>query len=218
MPNPAVDSLRAELDRHQLTLPDDQIQRLQQYCRLVWDWNQKLNLTRHTDYQRFVARDLVDCLQLSALLGQGEAVLDIGSGGGVPGVVLAVLRPDLRITLSESVGKRAAVLDDIVSQLRLDVVVAPQRAERVLDEQRFDTLTARAVGPLWKMLKWLAPHWDSIGRLLAIKGPRWVEERGEARHRGYLKPLELRRAAVYPLAGTASQSVILQIRPKGRQA
>jgi 16S rRNA (guanine527-N7)-methyltransferase len=216
MTNSAVDSLPAVLERYQLSLTEGQITCLERYCRLLWDWNQKLNLTRHTDFERFVTRDLVDCLQLARLLAEGEAVLDVGSGGGVPGVVLCVLRPDLRMTLAESVKKKAAVLEEIVVQLGLPAAVCPERAEHLLGERTFDTLVARAAGPLWKMLRWFAPHWNSIGRLLVIKGPRWVEERGEARHRGLLAPLELRRVAAYPLIGTNSESVILQIWPKGR--
>ena len=62
-----------------------------------------------------------------------------------------------------------------------------------------------------KSCKWFEPYWASIGRLLLIKGPKWVDERAEARERGLLKQLELRRAAVYPLEGTHAESVILQL-------
>ena len=212
--NMTYDTLNKALDRHQLQLTDHQIEQLERYCALLWEWNEKLNLTRHTDYDRFVSRDVVDALELAKHLELGERVLDIGTGGGVPGVLLAVLRDDLEISLSESVGKKAHALQDIVARLELDVPVLADRAEHVLQDLTFDTLTARAVGPLWKILKWLAPHWSHFHRLLAIKGPRWIEERGEARHRGLLKNLELRRVADYPLAGTSSQSVIVQIRPK----
>jgi len=84
----------------------------------------------------------------------------------------------------------------------------------VLEDFRFDAVVARAVGSLRKVLTWLAPHWASIGRLLLIKGPQWVAERGEARHYGLMHKLELRRAAHYPMSGRDSESVILEIRPK----
>ena len=60
-------------------------------------------------------------------------------------------------------------------------------------------LVARAVAPLAKLLFWLAPHWDAFDELLLVKGRSWVDERGEARHRGLLKNLELRKAAVYAM-------------------
>jgi 16S rRNA (guanine527-N7)-methyltransferase len=69
-----------------------------------------------------------------------------------------------------------------------------------------------------KILRWLAPHWDSFDRLLLIKGPAWVEERQEARHEGLFRNLELRKLADYPLAGTESESVVLSIRPKDQFA
>jgi 16S rRNA G527 N7-methylase RsmG len=68
---------------------------LDNYRRQLWAWNERLNLTRHTTLEKFVSRDVVDSHQLSNLLQRGERVLDVGTGGGVPGVVLAILRPDL---------------------------------------------------------------------------------------------------------------------------
>ncbi|MCO6455245.1 MAG: 16S rRNA (guanine(527)-N(7))-methyltransferase RsmG [Pirellulaceae bacterium] len=214
--SPAADTLPAALRRHGLELPADQIAQLERYCRLLWDWNRQLNLTRHTDFDKFVGRDLVDSLQLAAWLGQGEEVLDLGSGGGVPGIVLAIVRPDLDVALCESVEKKARVLNDLVRQLDLPVAVHHVRVEELLEDLRFDAVVARAVGPLWKICHWLQPHWDSVGRVLLVKGPAWVEERNEARHRGLLRLVELRRVASYPLVGTSSQSVILKLWRKGR--
>jgi 16S rRNA (guanine527-N7)-methyltransferase len=216
MPEPESPTLLDAVKRYDLDLPMAQVDALDRYCQVLWDWNRKLNLTRHTDYDKFVSRDLLDSLELSKLLESGERILDVGSGGGVPGIVLAVLRPDLQVELCESVAKKSAALESIVGELDLRAAIHHIRAEEVLEDSRFDTLTARAVGPLWKILKWFEPHWMSIGRLLLIKGPKWTEERGEARHRGYLNNLEMRRAATYPLAGTTSESVILKIWRKGR--
>jgi len=92
--------------------------------------------------------------------------------------------------------------------------VYPSRAEDILTGLCFDVVTTRAVGSLAKMLKWLEPHWDSIGRLLAFKGPRWVEERGEARHLGFFNKLQLRQAVQYDMPGNDAKSVILKIWPK----
>jgi len=82
-------------------------------------------------------------------------------------------------------------LEEIVRGLELPTPIYACRAEHLLGDFRFDAVVARAVGPLWKMLKWFEPHWLYIGRLLAIKGPKWPEERGEARHRGYMGKLNL---------------------------
>jgi 16S rRNA (guanine527-N7)-methyltransferase len=89
------------------------------------------------------------------------------------------------------------------------------RAEELLALRTFDVLVARAVAPLAKVLTWLAPHWDAFDELLLVKGRSWIDERGEARHRGLLKRLALRKAAAYPMpvddAGEPGESVILRI-------
>lgn len=203
--------LAAAMARHEIELPDDQIERLALYCRALWDWNTKLNLTRHTDYEKFVGRDLVDSLLFARQLAECEKVLDVGTGGGVPGVVLAILRPDLDVSVCDSVGKKARAVADIVAQLDLCVPVYAQNVQLVLEQWRGDTLVARAVARLQKILTWLKPHWGSFHRLLVLKGPAWVAERGEARHRGSLKGMCLRKLATSPLAGTESESVLLQI-------
>ncbi len=202
----------AALEKYQLTLPAEQIRLLQRYAEIVWEWNEKINLTRHTTWDLFVGRDLVDSVHLAGLLNPGEQVLDLGSGGGVPGIPMAILRPDVKVSLAESVGKRAKVLDEMVSELGLMVAVYAARGEEILEDFRFDTVTARAVGSLQKMCTWLKPHFEDIDRALLLKGPRWIEERGEARHLGGLKGLSLRKRASYPIPGGEGESVILEIR------
>jgi 16S rRNA (guanine527-N7)-methyltransferase len=203
--------LTAAIARHKIELPDEQVERLARYCHALWDWNTKLNLTRHTDYEKFVGRDLVDSLMFAEQLAECEKVLDLGTGGGVPGVVLAILRPDLDVSLCDSVGKKARAVADIVAQLGLCIPVYAENVQLVLEQWRGDTLVARAVARLHKILTWLKPHWGSFNRLLVLKGPAWVEERGEARHRGTLKGLCLRKLATSPLTGAESESVLLQI-------
>jgi 16S rRNA (guanine527-N7)-methyltransferase len=216
--NPPDDTLAAALARHHIELPEPQTTLLDQYRALAWEWNEKINLTRHTDCEKFVGRDVVDSLAFAEFLSQGEKVLDVGSGGGVPGVILAVVRPDLEMTLSDSVGKKAKVLDDIVARLGLKTPVFHGPAQEALAKNRFDTLTVRAVAPLKKLLEWFKPHWEAFDRLLVLKGPAWVEERGEARHFGLMKTLALRKLKCYPMPGTESESVLLSIglRPKAK--
>ena len=210
-------NLAAVAAAHHIDLPADQVARLERYCHLLWQWNTRLNLTRHTDYEKFVTRDLVDSLAFSRFLGRGEKVLDVGTGGGVPGVVLAVVRPDLSVTLCESVGKRATAVVDILQQLPLDLPMLHGRAEDVLvGPWRFHTLVVRAVARLERLLRWFRPHWQAFDRMLVLKGPAWVEERGEARHHGLLRDLALRKLTSYPLAGSDSESVLLQICPRDR--
>ena len=213
-----TDTLREALDRHKtelgLELDDEQIELLDRYCRALWSWNEKLNLTRHTDYEKFVTRDVVDSLALEPFLESGDRVLDVGTGGGVPGIVLAIARPDLAVALCDSVAKKAKAVQAIVDEIGLKVPVYHGPVQQVLEEHAFDVLVVRAVAPLSKLLLWVAPRWDAFDRLLVIKGPAWLEERREARDAGLLKRLELRKLASYPMLGTESESVVLSVRLK----
>lgn len=209
--NPAEPTLAEALAAEGIALEPPQIEQLDHYRRLLWQWNERMNLTRHTTIEKFVTRDVVDSLQLANLLEQGERVLDVGTGGGVPGIVLAIVRPDLAMSVCESTGKKAQAVEAMVAELGLPTKVYAERGEAVLEFSTFDTLVARALAPLAKVLFWLRPHWDAFDRLLLIKGPSWVDERADARHRGVLHGLELRKAATYQTPRTNAESVILKI-------
>jgi 16S rRNA (guanine527-N7)-methyltransferase len=211
----STDTLRGALLRHGIELENDAVELLDRYCRALWSWNEKLNLTRHTDYEKFVARDVVDSLALEPFLESGDRVLDVGSGGGVPGVVLAIARPDLEVSLCDSVAKKAKAVRVIVDEVGVNIKVYHAPAQELVTEHRFDVLVARAVARLAKLARWFAPHWNAFDRLLVIKGPAWTEEREEAREAGLLKHVELRKLASYPLPGTSSESVVLSLRRKG---
>jgi len=211
-----ADAIVAEADRLGLDLPAAAPPRLAAYASRLWVWNERLNLTRHTDAARFVARDVADAVALCPQLAAGERLLDVGTGGGVPGVLLAVLRPDLAVELSDSVGKRAKAVAAIVQEIGLRIPVHEQAAQQVVAAaagagRPFDTLVVRAVAPLAKLLGWFEPLRESFGRMLVIKGPRWEAEKADARHRGLLKQLTARRIASWPLPASDGESVLLEI-------
>ncbi len=205
-------SLQEAADRLELQVPVECFPLLEAYCAALWEWNTKINLTRHTTYDLFARRDLLDSVKLAKHVGQEHEVLDIGTGGGVPGIVLAILRPDLTVSLCDGVAKKAKVVGDIAKQLDLPVAVYASRAQDVLEDMRFHSLVTRAAGSITQLVTWVQDHWLSFDTLLAIKGPRWVTERGEARHRGLLNGVELRRVEAYKMPGTKSEAVILQFR------
>ena len=204
-----------------MTIDEQRLASLDAYCRALWSLNEQINLTRHTNYDLFVRRDLLDTYQLAAFIPPNEEVLDLGTGGGVPGIPLAILRPDLQVSLCDSVGKKSRAIDGLVRQLKLPIPVHAARAQDVLEDQSFDTVVTRAAGSITQLCNWLQEYWHCFNRLLAIKGPKWVEERGEARHRGVLHGIRLRRIHGYKMPGTKSESVILQLekpKPFSRQA
>ncbi len=213
-------AIAADATRLGLGLPAGAADRLAAYAASLWAWNERLNLTRHTDVERFVARDLGDAAAIAAHLAHGERLLDVGTGGGVPGVILAILRPDLRVELCDSVAKKARAVGEIVREAGLTIPVHATAAQELVARRptggdRFDTLVVRAVAPLAKLLGWFEPLAASYGRLLVIKGPRWQEELAEARDKRLGKKVAIRRIAAWPLRGSDNESVLLEIRAAG---
>lgn len=210
-----TETLRPLVAQLGITLDDQRLKGLAAYALELWKWNEKLNLTRHTTPEQFVNRDVLDSWELCKLVNEGEEILDFGTGSGVPGLVMKILRPDLQMTVVDSVAKKGKALIQIAKALKMDVMVCIGRGEEVLEEDRFDAVVTRAVGPLPELLTMLQDHWLSVGRLLCVKGPKWVDERSIARAKGLLNELELRKVLEYPMPGTESSSVILKIWPKG---
>jgi 16S rRNA (guanine527-N7)-methyltransferase len=209
---PSVEKLRELLAAEGVTVSPEKIESLDRYRQLLWSWNERLNLTRHTTLEKFVGRDVVDSFQLARLLKQGERVLDVGTGGGVPGVILAILRPDLSISLCESTQKKARAVEAMLEELELKIPLYPTRAEDVLEINTFDTLVARALAALPKVLTFLRPHWDAFDELLLVKGPSWVQEKDDAAQQGLVRGLQISCAATYLSTQLGAESTILKVR------
>lgn len=127
-------------------------------------------------------RHLVNCALLADLVPDGSSVCDIGSGAGLPGLVLAIARPDLRVTLVEPLLRRTSFLEEVVAELGLgDVEVVRARADALHGERRFDVVTSRAVAPLGRLLDWSMPLVAPTGALVAMKGSSVAEEIEAAR-------------------------------------
>lgn len=133
------------------------------------------------EIDRLWERHLINCAVVSEAVPADAHVVDIGSGAGLPGIVLAIVRPDLRVTLLEPLLRRTTFLDECVGMLGLrNVEVRRARAEEVAKEFSADVVTARAVAPLERLAKWALPLLRPGGELLALKGERAQAELEEA--------------------------------------
>jgi 16S rRNA (guanine527-N7)-methyltransferase len=134
---------------------------------------------------RIWERHLINCAVIAELIPKGASVVDVGSGAGLPGIVLAVARPDLSITLVEPLARRTTFLTEVVTALGLDatVQVVRGRAEDVVDgpPAGADVVTARAVAALDRLAGWCLPLAHVGGRLLALKGASAADEVTEHR-------------------------------------
>jgi len=154
----------------------------QRYAELLTSEAVLRGLMGPREVPRLWERHLVNCAVLADVVPQGATVCDLGTGAGLPGVVLAIVRPDLRVTLVEPLLRRTTFLDEVVAELGLErCEVRRARAEQLHGTERFDVVTSRAVAPLPRLLAWSMPLVAPAGALVAMKGSRAVEEVTESR-------------------------------------
>ncbi len=161
-------------------MPASELNVLSRYLGLLFEANQQFNLTAIRDLHEAWQRHLLDSLTLLPVLADcaaGSRVIDVGSGGGLPGVPVAITRGDLRVTLLEATGKKARFLERCVKALPLPgASVVCERAETAgqspAHRQRYDVAVCRAVGPLSELLEYTLPLVKVGGQVLAMKGPR----------------------------------------------
>lgn len=151
----------------------DRLPVLQAYAALLAGAGVERGLLGPREAPRLWERHLLNCAALADLLLPGEVVLDLGSGAGLPGLVLAAMRPDVTLVLAEPLLRRATFLSEAVAVLELPaVVVRRSRAEDLAGSLLVDVVSARAVAPLDRLAGWALPLLHPGGRLLALKGER----------------------------------------------
>src|SRR3954465_11009533 len=168
-----------------IQLTEQQHALLHQYLDLLLKANETINLTRITDLAAAEIGHDGGALTLLAFLPKGShGLADVGSGGGVPGIPLAIVRPDAQVILIESTQKKAAFLGKAIESLRLrNVQLFVDRAESAAhgpSRESFDIVTARAVGAMNLLVEWCLPLVKVGGRLLAMKGAKVIEELADA--------------------------------------
>lgn len=159
---------------------------------------------------RLWERHLFNCALLQEAVPQNASVCDIGSGAGLPGLVLAIARPDTQITLVEPLLRRTTFLQEVVDELALDhVKVVRGRAEVLHGKQRFDVVTSRAVAALETLLDWSMPLVAPEGALVAMKGSSVAEEVASARPR--LTAWGVSEPEIHPVGDDESGTTLLRV-------
>ncbi len=151
----------------------------ERYARILAGAGVERGLVGPREVPRLWERHLLNSAVIGELLDEGERVVDIGSGAGLPGIPLALARPDLDVTLLEPMLRRSEFLNEVVAELGLAVEVVRGRAEEAAVRERLgkrDVAASRAVAPLDKLTKWSMPLLRPGGRMVAIKGERSPDE------------------------------------------
>ena len=175
----------------------DRLELAQRYAQILATTAVERGLLGPRETGRLWERHLLNCAVVEELIEPDERVVDVGSGAGLPGVVLAIARPDLRIDLVEPLLRRSTFLTDVAAELGLPVRVVRGRAEEDAVRRQVGgsgVVVSRAVAPLARLAGWCLPLTGPGGTVLAIKGASAVEE--VARERGALRRLQTTQAEV----------------------
>ena len=171
--------------------------KLMDYLALMFKWNAVYNLTSLRDPMQMVTHHLLDSLAAVPAFAKAHNVLDVGSGGGLPGIVLAIVRPDMKVSMIDTVHKKTAFLTQVKAELSLtNVTVYTARVEQLQVSDKFDVITSRAFADLSDFVNWSNHLLADGGRYIALKGvaPKDEQERLPAEWKVTgLEPLQVPR-------------------------
>lgn len=171
-----LNKLNRLLDSAGIALPENQKQQLVGYVELLHKWNKAYNLTSVRDPSEMLVRHILDSIVVEPHL-QGSRFIDVGTGPGLPGIPLAIVRPDSHFTLLDSLGKRVRFLRQVQHELHLENITPVQsRVEEFPAEPPFDGVISRAFASLTDMVSWCHHLPVQTGRFYALKGQRPDDE------------------------------------------
>lgn len=180
-----IEEFEVEIKKHlqelQIELDEKQIKQFYLFMELLLSWNERINLTTITDQKEIILKHFVDSLTVAKYIKQNAKVIDVGTGGGFPGIPLKIYRPDLNVILLDSLNKRINFLDEVIEKLKLENVQAIHgRAEDVARDKKyresFDVATSRAVANMSTLSEYLLPFVKVGGIAIAMKGPDVEDE------------------------------------------
>lgn len=169
-----------------LNINQTQIEQLEKYAKLLKDWNNKINLTAITDDEGIATKHFLDSLTALCTGKVQGKVIDVGTGAGFPGLVLKIVKPEIELTLLDSLNKRIKFLSEVAAQLKIDgIEMVHSRAEDGGADRAYrgtyDTVVSRAVANMCVLSEWCLPFLKVGGYFLALKGPLADKELDEAR-------------------------------------
>lgn len=160
-----------------LSLSDEQLSKMIAYLALLVKWNSVYNLTSVRDPKEMVKQHLLDSLSAAHAFKNAQNILDVGSGGGLPGMILAICYPDKRISMIDTVNKKTAFLNQAKAELGLkNVTVHTGRVEALQVVDKFDVITSRAFSEICNFVNWSGHLLAEGGQFLAMKGVNPNEE------------------------------------------
>jgi 16S rRNA (guanine527-N7)-methyltransferase len=177
------DILAQAANEYSLSLTEEQLTNFTQYFEMLIEWNEKINLTAITDPKEVAVKHMIDSLSCydEGIFKHGAKIIDVGTGAGFPGLPLRIFRPDLKLTLFDSLNKRILFLKEVAQKLEINnIEFIHSRAEdggrnKQLREQ-YDVAVSRAVARLSVLSEWCLPFVAVGGFFIALKGSQYSQE------------------------------------------
>lgn len=169
-----------------LEISEEQLKLFFDYMKGIIEWNDKINVTAITDEKMFIVKHFVDSLAINKFAVSSKSIIDIGTGGGFPGIPLKIMNKESKITLIDSVNKKLNVIRDITKDMELgSLEIIHSRAEDLAAKteyrEMYDMATTRAVSNLTTILEYMLPFVKVGGIAVCMKGPNFKEELEEAK-------------------------------------
>lgn len=163
-----------------LTISDENIEKLYRYMRILLEWNENINLTAITDENEVIQKHFIDSLTILKYINNTDKIIDVGTGAGFPGIPVAI-NSKAKVTLLDSLNKRINFLDEVKNVIKLEnVETIHGRAEEVAKNkayrEKYDIAVSRAVSPMNVLMEYLMPFVKIGGICICMKGPNVVEE------------------------------------------
>lgn len=197
-----------------IALTEQQLQQLGAYFQLMIKWNKAYNLTAIREPEQMVKLHLLDSLAVYPYLKDAENIIDVGTGGGLPGVVLAIMNPEQPITLLDSNGKKTRFLVQVKAELKLtNLTVVNSRVEEFQPAQPFAMIVSRAFASLADMVFWCRHLLADSGKFMAMKG-QYPEQEIQAIAEHY----QIEQSYPLQVPGVDAERHLLVISPLANQA
>ena len=195
-------------------LTDLQAIHLEVYYKILIDWNEKINLTRITDPEEVAVKHFADSLTLLKYydIPKNAKVIDVGTGAGFPGIPLKIVRPDINLTLLDSLNKRLVFLNEVCCIIGMFADIVHLRAEdggrNLLYREKFDVAVSRAVARLNTLSEYCLPYVKVGGSFISMKGPDISEELSEATYAVKVLGGKIKTVSEFELDGAGERTIV----------
>ncbi len=181
--------MKSACDSVEMAFDEDKYNKFITYKNLLQEWNEKINLTAITEDEEVIKKQFIDCIKAfnEKQFKEAKTLIDVGTGAGFPGLPIAIMRDDLKVTLLDSLNKRVNFLNQVKNSLGLENVTtihsrAEDGARNKELREKFDIATSRAVANMAVLSEFCLPYVEVGGYFIALKGPAITDELNEAKN------------------------------------